>query len=80
MRTYSVAHLCWVKLDMQPIVVQKLGLDPVSPADAKLPVSWRFYCSMIIGIAKTPRFFKYSKSSACSTVTPNATSALFSEI
>jgi len=23
---------------MLPIVVQKLGLDPVSPADAKLPV------------------------------------------
>jgi len=43
MRKYSVAHPCWVKPDMQPIVVQKLGLDPVSPADAKLPVAcWLF--------------------------------------
>lgn len=42
MRTYSTVHPCWVKPDMQPIVVQKLGLDPVSPTDAKLNVGCSF--------------------------------------
>ena len=33
---------------MKPIVVQKLGLDPVSTADAKLPVGGSFFTPLLV--------------------------------
>jgi hypothetical protein len=47
MKKYSKDEQNWVKPDMKPIVVQKLGLDPVSPADAKLHVGSRIFCLLL---------------------------------